>query len=86
MLLKNANLNQIMTKKVVSISRDTSLLDAREILLRFKLKRLLVLDSKKRPIGILTEKDIAKTVYSLGDKSIKSVLVGGFMSKNIGAG
>lgn len=83
MLLKNDKLNQIITKKVVSVSRDTSLLDAREILLRYKLKRLLVLDSKNRPIGIITEKDIAKTVYSLGDKSIKSVVVGGFMSKNL---
>jgi len=83
MLLKSDKLNQIITKKVVSVSRDTSLLDAREILLRYKLKRLLVLDSKNRPIGIITEKDIAKTVYSLGDKSIKSVVVGGFMSKNL---
>lgn len=83
MLLKNDNLNQIMTKKTVSVSRDTSLLNAREVLLKYKLKRLLVLDSKKRPVGIITEKDIAKTVYSLGDKPIKSVLVGGFMSKNL---
>lgn len=72
-----------MTKKVVSVSRDTSLLDAREILLRYKLKRLVVVDSKNRPIGIITEKDITKTVYSLGNKSIKSVVVGGFMSKNL---
>lgn len=72
-----------MTKKTVSVSRDTSLLNAREVLLKYKLKRLLVLDSKKRPVGIITEKDIAKTVYSLGDKPIKSVLVGGFMSKNL---
>lgn len=83
MLLKSDNLNQIMTKKVVSVSRDTSLLDAREILLRYKLKRLVVVDSKNRPIGIITEKDITKTVYSLGNKSIKSVVVGGFMSKNL---
>ncbi len=83
MLLKNDKLIQIITKKVVSVSRDSSLLDAREILLRYKLKRLPVLDSKNRPIGIITEKDIAKTVYSLGNRSIKSVTVGGFMSKNL---
>ncbi len=83
LLLKNADLNQIMIKRIVTVTPNTSLLDARDILLRHKLKRLIVLDSKKRPVGIITEKDIAKTVYSLGDKSIKTVKVGGFMSKDL---
>jgi CBS domain-containing protein len=83
LLLKNADLNQIMIKRIITVSPNTSLLEAREILLRHKLKRLIVLDSKKRPVGIITEKDIAKTVYSLGDRPIKSVRVGGFMSKDL---
>ena len=83
MRIKNADLNQIMIKRSITASRNTTLLEARETLLRYKLKRLIVLDSKKRPAGIITEKDIAKTVYSLGDKPIKSVKVGGFMSKNL---
>ena len=83
MRIKNADLNQIMIKRSITASRNTTLLEARETLLRYKLKRLIVLDSKKRPVGIITEKDIAKTVYSLGDKPIKSVKVGGFMSKNL---
>ena len=83
MLLKNADLNQIIIKKTITIGPNTSLLDAREILLRHNLKRLLVVDSKKRPVGIITEKDIAKTIYALGDKPIKSVKVSGFMSKKL---
>ena len=78
LLLKNANLNQIMIKRVVTVSPNTSLLEARDVLLRHKLKRLVVVDSKNHPVGIITEKDIAKTVYSLGDKPIKSVKVAGF--------
>lgn len=73
----------MMIKRVITVTPNTSLLEARDVLLRHKLKRLVVLDSKKIPVGIITEKDIAKTVYSLGDKSIKSVKVGGFMSKNL---
>src|SRR3989338_2484045 len=83
MLLKNTDLNKIIIKRTITISPNASLLDAREVLLRHNLKRLVVTDSKKRPVGIITEKDIAKTIYALGDKPIKSVKVSGFMSKKL---
>ncbi len=83
LLLKNASLNQIIIKKTITINPNTSLLDARGILLRHNLKRLVVINSKKIPVGIITEKDIAKTIYALGDKPIKSVKVSGFMSKTL---
>ncbi len=82
MLLKNTDLNKII-KRTITISPNASILDAREILLRHNLKRLVVIDSKKCPIGIITEKDIAKTIYALGDKPIKSIKVSGFMSKKL---
>jgi len=83
LLLKNTSLNQIIIKRTITISPNTSLLDAREILLRHNLKRLVVINTKKFPVGIITEKDIAKTIYALGDKPIKSVKVSGFMSKKL---
>jgi CBS domain-containing protein len=83
MLLKDADLNKIIIKRTITISPNASLLDAREVLLRHNLKRLVVTDSKKHPVGIITEKDIAKTIYALGDKPIRSVKVSGFMSKKL---
>lgn len=83
LLLKKAELNQIIIKKTITISPNTTLLEAREILLRHNLKRLVVINSKNCPVGIITEKDIAKTIYALGDKPIKSVKVSGFMSKKL---
>lgn len=83
MLLKNTSLNQIIIKRTITISPNTSLLDAREVLLRHNLKRLVVINAKKCPVGIITEKDIAKTIYALGDKPINSVKVSGFMSKKL---
>jgi CBS domain-containing protein len=83
LLLKNPSLNQIIIKKTITIGPNTSLLHAREILLRHNLKRLVIINSKKYPLGIITEKDIAKTIYALGDKPIKSVKVSGFMSKKL---
>lgn len=83
LLLKKADLNQIIIKKTITISPNTTLLEAREVLLRHNLKRLVVVNSKNCPVGIITEKDIAKTIYALGDKPIKSVKVSGFMSKKL---
>jgi CBS domain-containing protein len=83
LLLKKAELNQIIIKKTITITPNTTLLEAREVLLRHNLKRLVVVNSKNCPVGIITEKDIAKTIYALGDKPIKSVKVSGFMSKKL---
>lgn len=83
MQLKNADLTQVIIKRTITVTPNTTLLDAREILLRHNLKRLVVIDSKNRPVGIITEKDIAKTIYALGDRPIKSVKVSGFMSKKL---
>lgn len=82
MLLKKVSLNRII-KRAITVGPQTSLLSAREKLLRHNLKRLVVVDSKNHPVGIITEKDIAKTIYTLGDKPIKSVKVSGFMSRNL---
>ena len=83
MLLKNTDLNKIIIKRTITISPNASILDARQVLLKHNLKRLIVTDFKKYPVGIITEKDIAKTIYALGDKSIRSVKVSGFMSKKL---
>lgn len=83
MLLKKAELNEIIVKRSITVKPTTTLLEARDILFRHKIRRLIVLDATEKPVGIITEKDVAKTVYSLGGKSIKSVKVGDFMSKNL---
>jgi CBS domain-containing protein len=82
-LLKNAELGPVLVKRSISVKPTTSLLEAREIMFRHKIKRLVVLGTKDKPLGIITEKDVARTVYNLGNKSIKSVRVGDFMSKKL---
>jgi CBS domain-containing protein len=83
MLLKSADLNKIIIKRIITIGPNASLLNVREVLLRHNLKRLVVVDTKKHPVGIITEKDIAKTIYALGDKPIRSIKISGFMSKKL---
>ena len=83
MLLKNTELSKVLVKRSISVKPTTSLLEAREIMFKHKIKRLVVLGTKEKPVGIITEKDIAKTVYNLGNKSIKSIRVRDFMSKKL---
>jgi CBS domain-containing protein len=86
MKLKNTRLEQIIIKKPITITPDTSLVDARKIILEHKISRLIVVKKSKGvkiPIGIITEKDLAKTFYNLGNKSVKSVKTSHFMSKDI---
>lgn len=83
MLLKKSGLNEVIVKRSITVKPTTPLLDAREILFKHKIRRLIVLDEKEKPVGIITEKDVAKAVYSLVGKPIKSVKVGDFMSKNL---
>ncbi len=83
MLLKKAGLNEVIVKRSITVKPTTSLLEARDILFKHKIRRLIVLGAKNKPVGIITEKDVAKAVYSLGGKSIKSVRVSSFMSKKL---
>ena len=83
MLLKKAGLNEVIVKRSITVKPTTSLLEARDILFKHKIRRLIVLGGNNKPVGIITEKDVAKTVYTLGGKSIKSVKVSSFMSKKL---
>ena len=83
LIIKNPDINQVMVKRSITVKPSTTLLDARDILFRHKIRRLVVLNEKEKPVGIITEKDIAKSIYNLGTRSIKSVKVVDFMSKNL---
>jgi CBS domain-containing protein len=69
--VKNSKLSKLI-KKPITVSPKTTLIKIREILLENKIKRVIVVD-KRNPIGVITERDIAKKIYELGSKPIKSV-------------
>ena len=81
MQLKNANLNQII-KRTVVVSPDTPLLEARAILLRHKISRLIVARNDK-PVGIMTEKDLVRAIYYLAGKPLEAIRVSEFMSRDL---
>lgn len=81
MKLRNSSLDQVI-KKTVTVPKKTNLLDARSILLRYKISRIVIAE-KDRPLGILTEKDLVKTIYNLGNNPIESVSVSEVMTKRL---
>ena len=71
-----------ITKTPITIPPNTNILDARDILLRYRIGRLIVKLGKKA-IGIITEKDIARSVSVFSGKPIEKILVKDIMSKDL---
>lgn len=69
-------------KTPITIPPNTSILDARDILLRHRIGRL-VIEFGKKPVGIITERDIAKRVSIFNKKPLGKILVRDFMSKDL---
>lgn len=73
---------QSIIKTPITVPPNTSILDARDILLRYGIGRLVVKFGKKA-VGIITEKDIARSVSVFSGKPIEKIFVRDIMSKNL---
>ncbi len=69
-------------KQPISVPPNTSILDARDILIRHRIGRLII-EYNKKPIGIVTEKDISKSISVFSGKPIAEIIVRDIMSKNL---
>jgi len=79
--LKNDSINQVI-KKTIVVTPRTSLLDARAILLKHGISRLIV-SEKEKPVGMLTEKDLVKAIYRIDAKPLEATRVSDVMSKDL---
>ena len=83
MLLKNPGLRSSIIKKAITVTPHTSILEAIEILQKFRISRLVVIDKNLKPVGVITEKDILRLLFPLGSKPIGSIRVIDAMSKKL---
>ncbi|TRZ81032.1 MAG: CBS domain-containing protein [Nitrosopumilales archaeon] len=81
MKLKNDSINQVI-KKTILVTPRTSLLDARTLLLKHRISRLIV-SEKDKPVGMLTEKDLVKAIYRIDAKPLEATRVSDVMSKDL---
>ena len=69
-------------KQPISVPPNTSILDARDILFRHGIGRLVV-EFNKKPVGIVTEKDLSKSISVFSGKPIAKILVRDVMSRDL---
>ena len=81
MNVKNLKLSELVTNPV-TVNPNTTLMKVRESILKHKVKRVVVTD-KNTPLAVITEKDIAKKIYELGTKPIKSVKAKDFKPRKL---
>jgi len=61
----NKLIDEVMTKEnIITVSQSTNLNDAEEILQKYKIEKLPVVDSKNKLVGLLTYRDITKAKES----------------------
>ncbi len=79
--VKKLKLSELMTKPI-TVNPDTTLMKVRESILKHKTKRVIVVN-KNSPVGVITEKDLAKKIYQLGTKPIESVKAKDFKPREL---
>jgi CBS domain-containing protein len=63
----NVQVNQVLSSPLVSIDPKSSIEVAAEVMSSNKVRHLLVLDSNRKPLGILTPSDFIKYLRNLVD-------------------
>lgn len=77
----DVKVKDIMTKDVVSVSPEEGVVEAFEILLKYKISCLPVVDNDKKVIGIITTTDIGYNLII--DKYTLDTRVSDVMTKNV---
>ena len=82
MYIVGFDVKSVMQKPLTINSRST-LLEARNMMLRYNISRVVVA-SNRRPLGILTEKDIARFLYtSVPSRTLGEIRASEVMSRNL---
>ena len=58
----NINVEDVMTKKVHLLDKDSSIVDAIRTMKTCNINRVPIIDKKKRPVGIVSRKDIIDNI------------------------
>jgi len=74
----------IMTKNVITCAPTDTLLEMQKLMMKHRISRVVVIDTQKKPVGIVTQKDIVN--FLLADTSkrgIEEIPVKEVMSRNL---
>lgn len=72
-----------ITQKAITLEQDMTLLEARNTMIKYNISRIVVVKDRI-PVGILTEKDIARFLYSeVPSRRLDEITVNEIMSKDL---
>jgi len=72
-----------ITQKAITLEQNMTLLNARNTMIKYNISRIVVVKDRL-PVGILTEKDIAKFLYSeVPSRRLDEIMVKEIMSKDL---
>lgn len=83
MLFEHPILLTSILKKAIVVTPNTSVIAALDLLLRYRIKRLVVVKNNNKPVGIITEKDLTRSTSAFSGRNIGDMIVGDFMSENL---
>ena len=70
---------EIMTKDVISVTRETPIREAMELMLKHRISGLPVVDDDRNLVGVLSEKDVVSLLYDI--ETLDSQKVSNFMTE-----
>jgi CBS domain-containing protein len=73
------NAEEIMTKDVISVKKNTSIREAMELMLNHKISGLPVVDDDMNLVGVISEKDVVTLLYDIDN--LESQKVHNFMTE-----
>jgi CBS domain-containing protein/predicted transcriptional regulator len=72
-----------ISREIISLEPDNTLYDARNFMIRYNISRIVILENQKL-VGIITEKDISKFLYStLTEKRLSEILIKEIMTQTL---
>src|SRR5215218_37156 len=72
-----------ITQKAITLEQNMTLLNARNTMIKYNISRIVVVKDRI-PVGILTEKDIARFLYSeVPSRRLDEIMVNEIMSKDL---
>jgi CBS domain-containing protein len=70
---------EIMTKNVISVTRETPIREAMELMIKHRISGLPVVDEDMNLVGVLSEKDVVSLLYDM--EALDSQKVRNFMTE-----
>lgn len=78
----DASISELMSSPIITINQNNSIKDAMEIMLQKDIRRLPVVDTDGKMVGIITDKDIFKAVNKTSELMTGTTSQEGFLGEH----